>query len=144
MPTLPISPPTVESLSRLDAYREANRRMLSCTSPASMLDMCAVSLPAGLDPLGMPAGLQLIGHKGADRALLDMAAAVALPDEDVSVATFAQRPTEGDVLRVPLRDGAPVWEEALADPQLRAERLAAAQHRLDRLAKRDPGGDLAL
>ena len=82
----------------------------------------------------MPAGLQLIGHKGADRALLDMAAAVALPDEDVSVATFAQRPTEGDVLRVPLRDGAPVWEEALADPQLRAGRLAAAQRRLDRLA----------
>lgn len=68
----------------------------------------------------------------------------ALPDEDVSIATFAQRPTEGDVLRVPLRDGAPVWKDALADPQLRADRLAAAQRRLDRLAKRDPGGDLAL
>ncbi len=76
VPTLPVSPPTVESLAKLDAYREANRRMLSCTSPASMLDMCAVSLPAGLDPLGMPAGLQLIGRKGADPALLAMAAAV--------------------------------------------------------------------
>ena len=76
VPTLPVSPPTVESLSQLDVYREANRRMLSCTSPASMLDMCAVSLPAGLDPLGMPSGLQLVGRSGADRALLAAAVAV--------------------------------------------------------------------
>lgn len=76
VPALPVAPPTVESLAELGAYREANRRMLSCTSPASMLDMCAVSLPAGLDPLGMPAGLQLVGRSGADQAL--MAAAVAV------------------------------------------------------------------
>lgn len=89
VPTLPLAPPTVESLSHLDAYREANRRMLSCTSPASMLDMCAVSLPAGLDPLGMPAGLQLVGRKGADRALLDMATAVeaALGDAPARMGT---------------------------------------------------------
>lgn len=68
----------------------------------------------------------------------------ALPDQDVPVASLRQRPSEGDVLRVPVRDGAPVWKDALADPQLRAERMAAAQRRLDRLAKRDPGGDVAL
>lgn len=89
IPTLPVAPPTVESLSQLDAYREANRRMLSCTSPASMLDMCAVSLPAGLDPLGMPAGLQLIGRKGADRALLAAAvvAEAALGDPPARLGT---------------------------------------------------------
>ncbi len=76
VPTLPLTPPTVESLSELEVYREANRRMLSSTSPASMLSMCAVSLPAGLDALGMPAGLQLMGRKGSDLALLATAAAV--------------------------------------------------------------------
>ena len=48
-PTLPITPPPLSALSQLDVYRAANRDMLSGTGPASMLDMCAVSLPAGLD-----------------------------------------------------------------------------------------------
>lgn len=68
----------------------------------------------------------------------------ALPDEDVSVAVLPRRPSEGDVLRVPVRDDALVWTEAVVDPQLRAERMAAAQRRLERLAKRDPGGDVTL
>ena len=75
-PTLPITPPPLAALSELDVYRAVNRDMLSGTGPASMLDMCAVSLPAGLDEHGMPVGLQLIGRTGTDHALLDRAAAV--------------------------------------------------------------------
>lgn len=75
-PTLPITPPLLAALSDLDVYRAANRDMLSGTGPASMLDMCAVSLPAGLDEHGMPVGLQLIGRTGTDYALLDRAATV--------------------------------------------------------------------
>ena len=75
-PTLPITPPPLSALSELDVYRAVNRDMLSGTGPASMLDMCAVSLPAGLDEHGMPVGLQLIGRTGTDHALLDRAAAV--------------------------------------------------------------------
>lgn len=75
-PTLPVTPPPLAALSDLDVYRTVNRDMLSGTGPASMLDMCAVSLPAGLDGHGMPAGLQLIGRTGADHELLDSAAAV--------------------------------------------------------------------
>ena len=74
-PTLPITPPTLASLEDLDVYRAVNRAMLSGTGPVSMLDMCAVSFPAGLDEHGMPAGLQLIGRTGADHALLARAAA---------------------------------------------------------------------
>lgn len=74
-PTLPITPPTLASLAELDVYRAVNRSMLSGTGPASMLDMCAVSLPAGLDTRGMPTGLQLIGRSGTDHALLARAAA---------------------------------------------------------------------
>ena len=73
-PTLPITPPPVDALSELPVYRAVNRDMLSGTGPASMLDMCAVSLPAGLDDHGMPAGLQLIGRTGTDLDLLARAA----------------------------------------------------------------------
>ncbi|MDE2945006.1 MAG: amidase [Gemmatimonadota bacterium] len=74
-PTLPISPPPLAALARLDAYRKANRAMLSGTCPASMLDMCAISLPVGLDGEGMPVGLQLMGPAGGDLGLLAQAAA---------------------------------------------------------------------
>ena len=75
-PTLPIAPPPLAALTRLGAYRKANRAMLSGTCPASMLDMCAISLPAGLDGEGMPVGLQLMGPSGGDLELLARAAAV--------------------------------------------------------------------
>ena len=75
-PTLPITPPPLSTLAELDVYRATNRDMLSGTGPASMLNMCAVSLPAGLDEHGMPVGLQLIGRTGSDHALLARAAAV--------------------------------------------------------------------
>ena len=75
-PTLPITPPPLSALSRLDVYRSVNRDMLSGTGPASMLDMCAVSLPAGLDEHGIPVGLQLIGPSGGDHVLLERACAV--------------------------------------------------------------------
>ncbi len=75
-PTLPLTPPTLASIAELESYRAVNRAMLSRTGPASMLDMCAVSLPAGLDDADMPVGLQLIGRSHADHALLDRAVAV--------------------------------------------------------------------
>ena len=75
VPTLPIAPPPLSALARLDAYRKANRRMLSGTCPASMLDLCAISLPAGLDGDGMPVGLQLMGSAGSDLTLLSRAGA---------------------------------------------------------------------
>ncbi len=74
-PTLPITPPTLASLDDLEVYRAVNRAILSGTGPVSMLDMCAVSVPVGLDAHGMPAGLQLIGRTGTDHALLARAAA---------------------------------------------------------------------
>ena len=76
MPTVPVTPPTLTELAHLDRYRQVNRQMLSATGPAGMLDMCAVSLPAGLDRAGMPAGLQLVGRSGTDPALLLRSVAV--------------------------------------------------------------------
>jgi len=53
--------------------------------------------------------------------------------------------SEGDVLRVPL-DGAgvPEWAAAMADPGERRRRLDEAERRLEKLRKRDPGGDVVL
>lgn len=76
MPTVPVTPPTLTELAHLDRYRQVNRQMLSATGPAGMLDMCAVSLPAGLDNAGMPVGLQLVGRSGTDPALLLRSVAV--------------------------------------------------------------------
>ncbi len=74
-PTLPIAPPPLDALAEPAAYRAANRAMLSGTSPASMLDMCAISVPAGLDGEGIPVGLHLAAPSDADRPLLAWAEA---------------------------------------------------------------------
>ena len=74
-PTLPLTPPTVDSLSELTDYLRVNRRMLANTSPVSLLGLCAASIPAGLDDSGMPAGLQMIAQGGRDPELLGWAVA---------------------------------------------------------------------
>jgi len=52
---------------------------------------------------------------------------------------------EGDVLRVPLAtQGELDWESATADEELKRKRLEDALRRLDRLKRRDPGGDVTL
>lgn len=69
----------------------------------------------------------------------------AFAPEDVPVRRFGWRVSEGDVVRVPVRaEGSLAWNEASADPQQRAERIEQAEARLERLKKRDPGGDVIL
>ena len=51
---------------------------------------------------------------------------------------------EGDVLRVPLRQGEPDWASARVDEDEMARRRSEAQRLLDRLRRRDPGGDVEL
>lgn len=68
-----------------------------------------------------------------------------LAPEDVLVRRFGYRVSEGDVVRVRVRaDGSLAWSDARADPQQRAERIKQAEARLERLKKRDPGGDVIL
>ncbi len=43
--------------------------------PVSLIGLPAVTLPSGFGADGPPAGVQLIGPRGADRALLAMACA---------------------------------------------------------------------
>jgi len=78
-PTVPLTPPTVEEVADLKAYRQANMAALRNTCVANLVSLCALTMPAGLDKAGMPAGLMLMAPLGNDERLL----AVALAAERV-------------------------------------------------------------
>ena len=76
LPTTLLTPPPVAELADdLERYVEVNAKVLRPTCPASMLGLCALTLPCGADDSGMPVGLQMVGRGGRDVELL--AAAVA-------------------------------------------------------------------
>ena len=50
--------------------------MLRCTQPFNISGHPAISVPCGKTPLGLPVGLQLVGHKGRTAALVQAALAV--------------------------------------------------------------------
>jgi aspartyl-tRNA(Asn)/glutamyl-tRNA(Gln) amidotransferase subunit A len=70
LPTAIITPPAVSDLEDLDRYIETNRATLRPTGPVSMLGLCALTVPVGLDETGMPVGLQLVAPGGRDELLL--------------------------------------------------------------------------
>ncbi|MDH3270285.1 MAG: amidase [Gemmatimonadota bacterium] len=76
LPANLISAPTVaEVRDDLSRYKVVNKSTLQPTCPVNMLGMCAISVPVGLDPNGMPVGLQLVARGGEDEALLGVALA---------------------------------------------------------------------
>ncbi len=69
-PTVTISPPLLTDVEDLETYMRANRLASRTTNPANVLDLCAISMPCGLDGNGMPVGLQLTASSGDDELLL--------------------------------------------------------------------------
>ncbi len=64
---------------------------------------------------------------------------------EVSRSLISVGVDEGTVLRVPVtEEGGPDWGSAEPDEELRERRLAEARDVLERLKKRDPGGDVVL
>lgn len=86
VPTVPITPPKVEEVSDAAAYTEKNMAALSNTMAVNALDLCAVTIPVGLDKAGTPVGLQLIAKANSEENLL----AVALAFENI-LGTQQQR-----------------------------------------------------
>ena len=64
--------------------------------------------------------------------------------EDVPMETLPAGSREGTVLRVPEVDGRPDWTAAVLDEEARRARLREAAEVLERLRRRDPGGDIKL
>ena len=70
------APPVAEIANDLDRYVEVNYATLRPTCPANLLELCAITLPVGLDASGMPVGLQIVARGGDDESLLGVALAV--------------------------------------------------------------------
>jgi len=76
LPTVPIDPPPITALEAGGpAYDTANKAALRATSLANQLDLCAITLPAGLSRAGLPVGLMLMAPRGRDARLLRLARA---------------------------------------------------------------------
>jgi len=76
LPASMATPAPVSELGDLERYGKTNATALRPTCPISMLGLCAITLPVGLDDAGMPVGLQLVAPSGQDEALLGAALAV--------------------------------------------------------------------
>jgi aspartyl-tRNA(Asn)/glutamyl-tRNA(Gln) amidotransferase subunit A len=76
-PTVAISPPPIADLVDDEAaYTRANRGTLRNTTPGNLLKLCALTLPCGVDDLGLPAGLMLMQRPDQEAALLRLGKAV--------------------------------------------------------------------
>ena len=73
-PTTPMVAPTFQDLEDDEAYARANLLALRNPSVANMLDWPAISLPMPKD--SMPAGFMLMGKRGADAQLFQLARSV--------------------------------------------------------------------
>ncbi len=72
-PTVPISPPLMSEISTPDTYMSRNLLALQNTAVGSYLDLCSITVPVGLDSVGMPVGLQFMTLAGNEIPLLRIA-----------------------------------------------------------------------
>ena len=75
-PTTPLTAPRLDEVSDAQGYRDRNMAALRNTNPGNLLDLCGLSIPAGLDGDGLPIGLQIMAARGADEHLLSVGVAV--------------------------------------------------------------------
>ncbi len=71
LPTTPFHPTLAEVAA--EPVR-VNSRLGTYTNMVNLLDLCAVAMPAGSRPDGLPFGVQLLAPAFADRPLIDLAA----------------------------------------------------------------------
>ncbi|HMO29233.1 amidase [Enterovirga sp.] len=76
LPTTPIQAPTLASVADDAGFHRANGLVLRNPRVGNLLDTPSVSLPAPVPAGSLPAGMMLMGRRGADRRLLAIAAAV--------------------------------------------------------------------
>ncbi len=72
-PTVPLTPPRVDDVRELAPYEAANRLAVRNTYVPSLLKICALSMPAGLDSAAMPVGMQLMAPSSSEEKLLALA-----------------------------------------------------------------------
>jgi aspartyl-tRNA(Asn)/glutamyl-tRNA(Gln) amidotransferase subunit A len=75
-PTIPIPPPRMDEVATLDRYRHFNMLLLRNTPAANYLRLCALTMPVGLDSLGLPIGLQVMAGPLRDDLLFGAGLAI--------------------------------------------------------------------
>lgn len=86
LPTTPIQAPLLASVADDAGFHRANSLVLRNPRVGNLLDTPSVSLPLPVPPGALPAGLMLIGRRGADRKLLAIAAGI-----EAALAASARR-----------------------------------------------------
>lgn len=74
-PTLPITPPLLEDVAAPEAWQAINKRAVKNTYIASLLGLCGITLPVGLDANHMPVGMQMLAKPWQEERLLDIGCA---------------------------------------------------------------------
>ena len=74
-PTLPMTPPDMAELGDAEDHLRRNIRLVRNTNTASLLGMCAITLPVALDGAGMPVGLHIVARGGDEETALALALA---------------------------------------------------------------------
>jgi aspartyl-tRNA(Asn)/glutamyl-tRNA(Gln) amidotransferase subunit A len=74
-PTVMVTPHILTEESGPEKFRARNRHIVHNLVPVNYLKLCAVTLPVGLDRLGMPVGLQFIARGSDDERLVAIACA---------------------------------------------------------------------
>jgi len=74
-PTVRVSPHVLADDTGPEHFWARNRAIVHNLVPVNFLGLCAVTLPVGLDRLGLPVGLQLIARGGADERMIAIACA---------------------------------------------------------------------
>ena len=90
-PTCPISAPTLAYVEQnIEQYKERNFKALRNTQVANLQQLCAATLPCGLDDSGLPVGLQLMMGHNQDQQLMQWCCAVE------AIIGNAQHHSQGD------------------------------------------------
>jgi len=77
MPTTPVTAlPIAPLLDDTDLYIASNKKLIRNTMVANFLELCSLTLPAGVDRAGLPIGILICAAGGQDSALLAAGAAV--------------------------------------------------------------------
>ena len=74
-PTVPLTPPDMAKIDGPEEHLRQNLRLVRNTNTASLLGMCAVTLPVALDRAGMPVGLHIVARGGDEEVALALALA---------------------------------------------------------------------
>ena len=74
-PTLPLTPPVMDEIVGAEDHLRQNLRLIRNTNTASLLGMCALTLPVALDDAGMPVGLHIVARGGDEETALALALA---------------------------------------------------------------------